>query len=92
MTIQVPTPVQYNLKLSLDKSVVVDNLMVKSNDSYVSFLSNTVLPLNQMSDIEQIDDYTYTANVALWVLKQRKEEFNENNTAKQEDIDALLTF
>ena len=92
MTIQVPTPVQYNLKLSLDKSVVVDNLMVKSNDSYVSFLSNTVLPLNQMSDIEQIDDYTYTANVALWVLKQRKEEFNENNIAKQEDIDALLTF
>lgn len=92
MFIQVPTPVQYNLKMSMDKSVIVDNLMVLSNGEYIDFLPNTVLPLNQMSDIQCVIDNTYTAHVAMWVLKQRKEEFINSNVASQDEIAELIAF
>ena len=92
MFIQVPTPVQYNLKMSMDKSVVVDKLMVLSNGEYTEFLPNTVLPLNQMSDIECVANDTYTANVAMWVLKQRKKEFINSSVASQEEIAELVAF
>lgn len=76
----------------MDKSVIVDNLMVLSNGEYIDFLPNTVLPLNQMSDIQCVIDNTYTAHVAMWVLKQRKEEFINSNVASQDEIAELIAF
>ena len=92
MFIQVPTKVQYNLKMSMDKSVVVDNLKVLFNGEFIDFLPNTVLPLNQMATIECVNDDIYEAYVALWVLKQRKDEYVNSNVASEEEIADLVAF
>jgi len=79
MTLEIPIPVTFTIKMETERAFIVNDVMLKNN----LYIHEAVLP-KMYTDIKSTDDNVTSANVEKWVLQQR---YTEENTV---DVDAHI--
>ena len=79
MTLEIPIPVTFTIKLETERAFIANNVMLKNK----LYIQEAVLPKMYTIINATIDDVT-SATVEKWVLQQR---YTEENTV---DVDAHI--
>lgn len=80
MTLEIPIPVTFTIKMETERAFIVNDVMLKNK----LYINEAVLP-KMYTDIKSTDDnHVTSADVEKWVLQQR---YTEENTV---DVDAHI--
>ena len=85
MTLEIPIPVTFTIKMETERAFIVNNVMLKNN----LYINEAVLP-KMYTEINKTDNnHVTSANVEKWVLQQR---YTEENTVDVEaHVEELLS-
>jgi hypothetical protein len=85
MTLEIPIPVTFKIKMETERAFIVNDVMLKNN----LYINEAVLP-KMYTNIKSIDDNVTSADVEKWVLQQR---YTEENTVDVEaHVEELLSI
>jgi hypothetical protein len=85
MTLEIPIPVTFTIKMETERAFIVNNVMLKNK----LYINEAVLP-KMYTDIKSNNDNVTSADVEKWVLQQR---YTEENTVDVEaHVEELLSI
>lgn len=79
MTLEIPIPVTFTIKMETERAFIVNDIMLKDK----LYINEAVLP-KMYTVVEDVNGNVTSANVEKWVLQQR---YTEENTV---DVDAHI--